>query len=244
MAPGKEFQLSGKFGVSFSQSGDLRFLSHHDMLRLFARAVRRAGLPIAHSQGYNPRPKIWLLLPRPLGVSCDNELLLLGLPQDYSVQKLADRLAQNLPAGITLRKCFKLEQSRSPLPVSAVYTLELSQQDAAKTTSKIPTLLDSTTLSVSRFSKRKAQFQEVNIRPYLGRLRLDQDKLAFTLNYTPAGSAKPAEVLALLDLDNLSNRAKLIRSKVTYSPAQADQLQRKNNDQECFSREHNRLAKE
>lgn len=214
------------------------------MLRLFARAVRRAGLPIAHSQGYNPRPKIWLLLPRPLGVSCLDELLLLGLPQDYSPQELADRLAQNLPAGITLRNCFKLEQSRSPLPVSAVYTLELSQQDAAKTTSKIPALLDSTTLSVSRFSKRKAQFQEVNIRPYLGCLRLDQTELAFTINYTPAGSAKPAEVLALLDLDNLSNRAKLIRSKVTYSPAQADQLQLKNNDQESFGREHHQPAKE
>ena len=177
-------------------------------------------------------------------MSCRDELLLLGLPQDYSVQELEDRLAQNLPAGITLRNCFKLQQSRSPLPVSAVYTLELSQQDAAKTTRKIPALLDSTSLSVRRFSKRKAQFQEVNIRPYLDRLHLDQAKLAFTLNYTPAGSAKPAEILALLDLDNLPNRAKLVRSKVTYSPAQADQLQLKNNDQESFGREHNRLAKE
>ena len=214
------------------------------MLRLFARAVRRAGLPIAYSQGYNPRPKIWLLLPRPLGVSCRDDLLILGLSEEHTGQEVGQRLAQVLPEGIKLRTYFKLDQGRSPQPVSAVYTLELSQQDAAKTTSKIPALLDSASLSVRRFSKRRAQFQEVNIRPYLDRLRLDQHQLAFTLSYTPAGSAKPAEVLALLNLDNLSNRAKLIRSKVTYSPAQADQLQLKINDQESLGREHNRLAKE
>lgn len=202
------------------------------MLRLFARAVRRAGLPIAHSQGYNPRPKIWLLLPRPLGVSCRDELLILGLPKDFSLEELGDRLAQACPAGITLGDCFKLEAGGSPQPVSAAYALELSQQEAVETASKIPALLDSASLGVRRFSKRKAQFREVNIRPYLSQMRLDQTELAFTLSYTPTGSAKPAEVLALLDLDNLSNRAKLMRTEVTYSSARAEQLQLKIDDQE------------
>lgn len=214
------------------------------MLRLFARAVRRAGLPVAYSQGYNPRPKIWLLLPRPLGVSCLDELLLVGLSEDYSVEELGARLAQVLPAGIKLRGCFKLSPGLAPQPISVVYILELSPQDAAKMTGKIPALLDSASLDVHRFSRRKAQFREVDIRPYLSQMRLDQTELSFTLNYTPAGSAKPAEVLALLDLDNLSNRAKLIRTKVTYSSLQADQLQPKINAQETFGREHNRPAKE
>ncbi len=224
--------MSGKFGVSFSLSGDLRFLSHHDMLRLFARAVRRAGLPIAYSQGYNPRPRLWLMLPRPLGVSCRDDLLLVELSEDCGVEALGARLAQNLPAGIKLRSSFRLGPGRAPQPVSAAYTLELSQQDAAKMTRKIAALLDSARLGVRRFSRRKAQFQEVNIRPYLSRVRLDHSELAFTLSCSPAGSAKPAEVLALLDLDNPPNRAKLVRTKVTYSPLQADQLQLKINDQE------------
>lgn len=165
-------------------------------------------------------------------MSCLDELLLLGLSEDHRVEELGDRLAGTLPAGITLGNCFKLEQSQSPQPVAAAYTLELSPQDAAKTTGKIPALLDSASLGVRRFSKRKAQFREVNIRPYLSQMRLDKTKLAFTLRYTPTGSAKPAEVLALLDLDNLSNRAKLIRSKVAYRPVQAEKLPLKINDQE------------
>ncbi len=234
--PGKEFQLSGKFGVSFSLFGDLRFLSHHDMLRLFARSVRRADLPIAHSQGYNPRPKIWLLLPRPLGVSCRDELLILGLPQDYNVQELRARLARVFPVGVTLGNCCKLEKGRSTQPVSAAYTLELSGKDAAKTTGKIPALLDSANLGVRRFSKRKGKFRELNIRPYLSQIYLRNSELGFTLSYSPAGSAKPAEVLGLLDLDNLSNRAKLVRTKVTYSVAQAEQSQVNFDDQEILAK--------
>ncbi len=202
------------------------------MLRLFARAIRRAGLPIAYSQGYNPRPRLWLMLPRPLGVSCRDDLLLVELSEDCRVEELGARLARILPAGIELRSSFRLGPGRAPQPVSAAYTLELSQQDAAKMTRKIPALLDSARLPVQRFSKRNARFQEVNIRPYLSRLRLDHTELAFTLTCGPAGSAKPAEVLALLDLDNPPNRAKLVRTKVTYSPLQADQLQLKINDQE------------
>ena len=102
------------------------------MLYLFARAIRRAQLPIVYTQGYNPRPKLWLLLPKPLGVSCLDDLLLVDLCDDCSSEEFADRLALCLPRGIKLRRSFKLGPVRSPQPRAAAYSLELSQQDAAK----------------------------------------------------------------------------------------------------------------
>ncbi len=214
------------------------------MLRLFARAVRRAGLPIAYSQGYNPRPKLWLMLPKPLGVSCRDDLLLVELGDNCAPEALAARLAQTLPAGIKLRSSFRLNRGRVPQPASAAYTLELSEQDADKAAVKIPALLDSSCLPVQRLSKRNAKSQEVNIRPYLSRMRLDLAELSFTLACGPAGSAKPAEVLALLDLDNPPNRAKLVRSEVTYTPVQAEQGQLKINDQEDLWPKTHPAAKE
>ncbi len=50
--------------LEFALAGDLRFLAHHDELRLLTRALVRAGWPLAYSQGFNPRPRLVLPLPR------------------------------------------------------------------------------------------------------------------------------------------------------------------------------------
>jgi hypothetical protein len=61
--------------VKFRIRGALRYLSHAEMLKLFQRAFARAGIKVRHSQGFNPRPKLSLPLPRPVGVESDDELL-------------------------------------------------------------------------------------------------------------------------------------------------------------------------
>ncbi|TWT41893.1 hypothetical protein RAS1_30170 [Phycisphaerae bacterium RAS1] len=65
--------------VTFGMLGDLRYISHHDELRMLARALVRARWPVAFSQGFNPRPRIVLPLPRPVGVSSSCELAIVEL---------------------------------------------------------------------------------------------------------------------------------------------------------------------
>ena len=52
----------------FSKTGDMRFISHLDLVRLFQRACRRAGLPVAVTKGFSPRLKISILKALKLGV--------------------------------------------------------------------------------------------------------------------------------------------------------------------------------
>src|SRR3990172_12981655 len=54
---------------AYSIDGDLRFISHHDTLRLFRRALARADLPVRFSEGFNPHPRIMIPLPRPVGIA-------------------------------------------------------------------------------------------------------------------------------------------------------------------------------
>ncbi len=192
------------------------------MLSLFARAIRRASLAIAHSQGYNPRPRLWLMLPKPLGVSCLDELLLVEPGDDCPAEEFAERLAHCLPEGIEVQGSFRLGPGRVPQPNSAEYTLQLSSQAAAKASARIPPLMDSEVLPISRCAKPGGKVREVDVRPYLGSMQLDQNELSFSLSCSPAGSAKPAEILGLLDLDNPANRAKLVRTKAVYADVQAD----------------------
>ena len=63
--------------IKFKISGSLRFLSHSQMLNVFHRACIRAELNLQYSQGFNPRPKISLPLPRPVGIESDDELIVI-----------------------------------------------------------------------------------------------------------------------------------------------------------------------
>jgi radical SAM-linked protein len=63
--------------IKFKIEGSLRYLSHAETLRLFQRACARAGVNLQYSQGFNPRPKLSLALPRSVGVESDDEMLIL-----------------------------------------------------------------------------------------------------------------------------------------------------------------------
>lgn len=63
--------------VKFKIWGNLRFLSHAETIKVFQRACIRAGIKIQYSQGFNPRPKLSLPLPRSVGVESDDELFCL-----------------------------------------------------------------------------------------------------------------------------------------------------------------------
>ena len=61
--------------VTFSRGEELKYLSHLDVMRLWERALRRADLPLAYSQGFSPHAKISIAAPLPLGVTGERELM-------------------------------------------------------------------------------------------------------------------------------------------------------------------------
>src|SRR4051812_1089962 len=64
-----------KVRLRFAKRGDLRLVSHHDLMRCLERALRRAAIPMAASQGFNPRPKIMFPLALALGIEGDREVV-------------------------------------------------------------------------------------------------------------------------------------------------------------------------
>ncbi len=65
--------------IRYAKRGPLRFTSHRDFARAFERAVRRAGVPVAFSQGFTPHPKISYASAAPTGVASEAEYLEIGL---------------------------------------------------------------------------------------------------------------------------------------------------------------------
>jgi radical SAM-linked protein len=86
--------------IRYAKRGPLRFTSHRDFARAFERAVRRAGVPIAYSQGFTPHPKISYVGASPTGVASEAEYLELGLQSPVDPEELRQALDAALSPGL------------------------------------------------------------------------------------------------------------------------------------------------
>ncbi|MDY4976376.1 MAG: TIGR03936 family radical SAM-associated protein [Clostridia bacterium] len=83
----------------YTKGERLKYIAHLDTLRTFIRALRRAKLPIAYSQGFNPHPIISFLMPLSLGFTSNCEMVDIGFAEEISCEEAAKRLDAALPPG-------------------------------------------------------------------------------------------------------------------------------------------------
>ena len=94
--------------VLFEKRGNAVWISHLDLMRLFQRAFKRAGLPLKHSQGFNPRPYVAVALPLSVGVESCCELLDFDLDGEaVSCDEIRDRLNAALVDGIRVLEVYE-----------------------------------------------------------------------------------------------------------------------------------------
>ena len=104
------------------KTGPLRFLSHHDMLRLLERAFRRANLPVRLTEGFNSRPRIVLPLPLEVGTESVDEPVEVELSEWQGIAEIRANIGRVLPEYIPLRAVKLLPPRRqSQPPVEAFY---------------------------------------------------------------------------------------------------------------------------
>ena len=86
--------------LRYAKRGPLRFTSHRDFARAFERALRRAAVPIAFSQGFTPHPKISYASAAPTGVASEAEYLEIGLDRAVEPETVRRALDSALPPGL------------------------------------------------------------------------------------------------------------------------------------------------
>ncbi len=88
--------------IRYAKRGPLRFTSHRDFARAFERALRRANVPIAFSQGFTPHPKVSYASAAPTGVASEAEYLEIGLRAPVDPGRLATALDAALSPGLDI----------------------------------------------------------------------------------------------------------------------------------------------
>ena len=92
-----------KVNFNFSKKGLMRYISHLDLMRLFMRAMRRAGLPLKMTEGFSPHPKLSLKRALKLGLESDKEEATIVLRFPVEPDDFKNRLQRQLPEGIKIQ---------------------------------------------------------------------------------------------------------------------------------------------
>ena len=101
--------------VRFSRGEELKFISHLDIMRLWQRALRRAGISLAYSEGFNPRPRLSLAAPLAVGVTSEAELMDIYLTGQVSPYFLIAAVNRQLPPGMEALEVYQALSSQPSL---------------------------------------------------------------------------------------------------------------------------------
>ena len=193
--------------LRFAKGEQLKYLSHLDLARAWERAFRRAGLPVAHSQGYNPRPRMQLAAALPVGVTGRAEYLDLWLTEPVKPESLAERLQPCLPPGLEVLHVEETELRGAALQSqtqAAEYRAQVwSEEPTEAVSGRIRALLDAP--SILRQRHHKGKMQTYDLRPLIQAVRVEpgpegQHVLTMRLQLSPQGAGRPDEVLQALGL--------------------------------------------
>lgn len=203
-----------RLAVEFSLSGDLRFLSHHDEMRMLARAAIRSRWPLRFSQGFNPKPRFTLPLPRSVGVASECELAVFELCERRDVTLLATDLREQFPAALRLRRA-GYHPRPTPHPVRVRYRVNLGAA-LQQLPERIAALTARETLVVHRSGEPGSAPRRIDVRPMLDTLEVAGSELHMRLTYVDQRTARPTEILELLDLDAARFAHRITRASVEW----------------------------
>lgn len=162
--------------IRFTKQGKVRFTSHRDVARIFQRVLRRAGLPVAYSQGFSPRPKIAFGLALSTGHESEAEYLDIDLdPERTDGLEMGDlpaRLSNELPEGMAVTAAVVIDRRTASLQqavTSCTWQIDVVDTDANTVAGAVARALAAETLVVTR--ERKGREVTDDLRP--GVLSLD-----------------------------------------------------------------------
>ena len=188
--------------VIFGIKDAIKYISHLDLLRAWERVLRRAGVPLAYSLGFNPHPRIVIAMPLPVGCTGEREVLDLFLDRPLSPSELLAMLAPALPAGISVASDEEVTLKGPALPSlisHAIYEIALDGIAYEAVAGRAAELLQQETLEVEFRRKR------FDLRPLVGGLAVNRVQdgvtLRATLLRTQSGRlGRPDVLLDALDL--------------------------------------------
>ncbi|HUT96521.1 MAG TPA: TIGR03936 family radical SAM-associated protein [Dehalococcoidales bacterium] len=204
--------------IRFSREEEIKFISHLDIMRLWQRALHRAEIPLAYTEGFSPHPRISLAAPLAVGVTSQAELMDVFCSKWVSPHFFTNAVSQQLPAGIEIRQVYSIAPTMPSLQSQvsqAEYEVELeTEKDQAGIKAALTSLL-----SAEQFPwhhERDTGTRNYDLRALIDDLwlvnwRQGYSQLGMRLRCDSGGSGRPEQVAAAL---GFSHPTSISRSKL------------------------------
>ncbi len=199
----------------FRKEGDLRWISHRDLVRVWERLCRRAGLVLRMSEGFHPKPKLSFPSALALGIEALDEVMELELVTLVDPAVLPRQLNALAPAGLIITRAEAVGQAAGKARVRAMrYQFPVPDERRAQVERAVAQLQACSTLLMERANRQ----QPIDIKADLVSVALGDGALGdgdgalgdgtvcFCLRATDRASARPREVLQALGLADLEQQ--------------------------------------
>jgi radical SAM-linked protein len=189
--------------VTFSKNGPLTYTSHLDLARIWERGLRRAGAPLAYSQGFNPRPKLQLAAALPLGHTGGAELLDVWLEKPVPVEAFAKALVPVLPDGLAVGEVRQVLVKEPALPTQVVSAEYLVTAEGGGVVNEIEAHIERVMVADELPHERRGK--PYDLRPLIERLWVEREGagevvLGMQLAARAGATARPEAVLEVLGM--------------------------------------------
>lgn len=196
--------------LRFSKTDRLKYISHLDINRAMARALKRAEIPLWYTEGFNPHPYMSFSLPLSLGVESLCESVDLRIVGDITNEDIKSRLNSVLPDGLKIVDVYDDFRDNSEIVYSDyVYKFEFKDNESAY--EKIKAVLESDEILALKKGKqgRKRVMKETNIKSFIDKysisIRGDVIVLNIRLLAGPEKNLNPSllfdTIIRLIDTD-------------------------------------------
>jgi radical SAM-linked protein len=205
-------QPAQRLRLTFSKEGPARYISHLDLARTLERALIRAALPVAYSQGFTRRPRLSIAAALPLGYTSEAEIADVWLNRPVAPDEFQERLTAKMAPGITVRSTVEAPLSGPSLQLLLAESSYLvwfpDPVDLGQLQKNAETVLAAETLIRQRSRARKSRSQSFDLRPLILEMRVTTEEdenpcLFLRLAQTATQTGRPEDVLADLDFDPL-----------------------------------------
>jgi radical SAM-linked protein len=209
--------------VTFRKGEPVKYLAHLDVHRTWERTLRRAGVPVAHSQGFTPRPRLQIAAALPVGVMGSGELLDVWLDRPLPPEEVLARLRDASPLGLEVLAVEEVPADGPALQAELREAEYWAEIETAEPPEAIKVRMDGLLAAVSLPRKRmqKGRWRTYDLRPRIYDLALELGAapgrvgLRMRLQASPQGAGRPDEVLDALGLTVVPHR--VVRTRLVFA---------------------------
>lgn len=185
----------------FTKIGDISYISHLDLLKIFIRALRRSQIEVHYSEGFHPHPKISFSSALSLGIQSYAEFIDIDIKNPSDEKKFLQSMNDSLPEGIDIIE-YKVVEKPQVLTKTMNHSLYefYFEEEISFLKPVVVKLMESDSLIIQKKNKKK-QIKEVNIREKIYDLEVDCEKNhmnAILLN-SSEGALKPSELIKAIN---------------------------------------------